>query len=50
MKNAELQKRLRKDRPMISIYQALMLAYIGQGLRQDLARLEDRLWKNSWKA
>lgn len=64
MKNSELQKRLRKDRPMASVtlrmpedvvadlkriapqlgfsgYQALMRAYIGQGLRQDLARLED---------
>ena len=63
MKANELKKRLRKDRPMISIsmrmpedviddlkrvaphlgfsgYQPLIRAYIGQGLREDLARLE----------
>jgi len=59
-----IQKRLRKERPMISIslrvpedviedlksvaptlgfsgYQPLIRAYIGQGLRKDLARLEN---------
>ena len=63
MKANELKKRLRKDRPMVSIsmripedviddlkrvapqlgfsgYQPLIRAYIGQGLREDLARLE----------
>ena len=62
-----IHKRLRKDRPMVTIsvripqdviedlklvaptlgfsgYQPLMKAYIGQGLRRDLARLEqDRI-------
>jgi hypothetical protein len=61
--NEQIQKRLRKDRPMTSIslrmpedvvedlkaiaptlgfsgYQPLIRAYIGQGLRKDLARLE----------
>lgn len=47
MKTAErLKKRLRRDRPMatqlgFSGYQPLMRAYIGQGLRKDLARLEN---------
>ena len=63
MKQSELQQRLRKDRPMVTIslrmpedvvedlkrvaprlgfsgYQPLMRAYIGQGLRADLERLE----------
>jgi hypothetical protein len=63
MKHSDLQKRLRKDRPMVTIslrmpedvvedlkriaprlgfsgYQPLMRAYIGQGLRVDLERLE----------
>ncbi len=63
MNSNELQRRLSKNRPMISIslripedvleelrrmaptlgftgYQPLMKAYIGQGLRADLARLE----------
>ena len=63
MKIADLQRRLRRDRPMIPVtlripedviedlkkvapvlgfsgYQPLMRAYIGQGLRVDLARLE----------
>ena len=63
MKANDLKKRLRKDRPMVSIsmrmpedviedlkrvapqlgfsgYQPLIRAYIGQGLREDLARLE----------
>ncbi len=63
MKNSELKKRLKKNRPMTSItlrvpedviedlkniapalgfsgYQPLIRAYIGQGLRQDLAKLE----------
>jgi hypothetical protein len=63
MKSFDLKKRLRKNRPMISItlrvpediiedlkrvapqlgfsgYQPLIRAYIGQGLRHDLARLE----------
>ena len=63
MKINELQQRLRKDRPMVTIslrmpedvledlkrvapllgfsgYQPLMRAYIGQGLRTDLERLE----------
>jgi len=63
MKASDLQKRLKKDRPMVSIslripedvivdlkrlapqlgfsgYQPLMRTYIGQGLRDDLARLE----------
>ena len=62
--NERIQKRLRPDRPMISIslripedviedlkavapslgfsgYQPLIKAYIGQGLRNDLARLEN---------
>ncbi|CUS04789.2 conserved protein of unknown function [Candidatus Promineifilum breve] len=66
MKINELQKRLRKDRPMVTIslripedviedlkrvapalgfsgYQPLMRAYIGQGLRADLERLETNL-------
>jgi hypothetical protein len=66
MKLNDLQKRLRKDRPMVTIsfrmpedvvddlkrvapllgfsgYQPLMRAYIGQGLRVDLERLEDRV-------
>jgi hypothetical protein len=61
--NERIEKRLRKDRPMITIsirlpedviedlkllapvlgfsgYQPLIRAYIGQGLRKDLARLE----------
>jgi hypothetical protein len=64
MKLNDLQKRLRKDRPMVTIsfrmpedvvedlkrvapllgfsgYQPLMRAYIGQGLRADLERLEN---------
>ena len=63
MKLNDLQKRLHKDRPMVTIslrmpqdvvedlkrvaprlgfsgYQPLMRAYIGQGLRADLERLE----------
>ncbi len=63
MKINELKRRLRRDRPMITIslqipedvvddltriapllgfsgYQPLIRAYIGQGLRADLARLE----------
>ena len=63
MKIDELQRRLRKDRPMVTIsvrmpedvvedlkrlapllgfsgYQPLMRAYVGQGLRADLERLE----------
>jgi len=66
MKINDLQKRLRKDRPMTTIsfrmpedvledlkrvapllgfsgYQPLMRAYIGQGLRADLARFESTL-------
>jgi len=66
MKINDLQKRLRKERPMITVsfrmpedvledlkriapllgfsgYQPLMRAYIGQGLRADLARLESRV-------
>jgi hypothetical protein len=66
MKLNDLQKRLRKDRPMVTIslrmpedviedlkrvaprlgfsgYQPLMRAYIGQGLRADLERLESSL-------
>jgi len=62
--NERIQKRLRKDRPMVSIsfripedviddlkllapalgfsgYQPLIRAYIGQGLRKDLDRLEN---------
>ena len=63
MKTSDLKRRLKKDRPMVSIsmripedvvadlkrvaphlglsgYQPLIRAYIGQGLREDLARLE----------
>lgn len=63
MKASDLKKRLKKDRPMVSIslripedvvadlkrlapqlgfsgYQPLMRAYVGQGLREDLSRLE----------
>ncbi len=63
MKNSDIKKRLKKDRPMTSItlrvpedviqdlksiapalgfsgYQPLIRAYIGQGLRQDLKKLE----------
>lgn len=63
MKASDLKKRLRKDRPMITIslripedvvedlkriaprlgfsgYQPLLRAYVGQGLRRDLERLE----------
>lgn len=63
MKTSDLKKRLRKDRPMITIslrmpedvvddlkrvaprlgfsgYQPLLRAYVGQGLRRDLERLE----------
>lgn len=66
MKINELQQRLRKDRPMVTIsmrmpedvlhdlkrvapllgfsgYQPLMRAYIGQGLRTDLERLDSLL-------
>ncbi|HOU41773.1 MAG TPA: hypothetical protein PK829_10955 [Promineifilum sp.] len=66
MKINDLQKRLRKERPMITVsfrmpedvledlkriapllgfsgYQPLMRAYIGQGLRADLARLESSI-------
>ncbi|MBK7219732.1 MAG: hypothetical protein IPH95_22395 [Candidatus Promineofilum sp.] len=66
MKLNELQQRLRKDRPMVTIslrmpedvlndlkrvapllgfsgYQPLMRAYIGQGLRTDLERLDSAL-------
>ena len=66
MKINELQQRLRKDRPMVTIsrrmpedvlndlkrvapllgfsgYQPLMRAYIGQGLRTDLERLDSAL-------
>jgi hypothetical protein len=66
MKINELQQRLRKDRPMVTIsmrmpedvlddlkrvapllgfsgYQPLMRAYIGQGLRADLERLDSLL-------
>ena len=66
MKINELQQRLRKDRPMLTIsmrmpedvlddlkrvapllgfsgYQPLMRAYIGQGLRADLERLDSLL-------
>jgi hypothetical protein len=62
MKTSDLRRRLRKDRPMVTItmripedvvedlkrlaprlgfsgYQPLIRAYIGQGLRADLARL-----------
>ncbi len=64
MRNSEINKRLKKDRPMTSVtfripsdvvddlkriapklgfsgYQPSIRAYIGQGLRKDLARLED---------
>jgi len=65
MSNFErVAKRLRRDRPMVSVtlrmpqdvlddlkrvapalghsgYQPLMRAYVGRGLREDLARLED---------
>lgn len=64
MKMTELEARLRRDRPMVSVtlrmpedvledlkrvaplvgtsgYQPLMRAYIGQGLRADLERLEN---------
>lgn len=63
MKTSDLQKRLRRDRPMTTVtlrmpedvvedlkriapmlghsgYQPLMRAYIGQGLRADIERLE----------
>jgi hypothetical protein len=63
MKTERLKKRLRKDRPMVTIslripedviedlkrvapqrgfsgYQPLMRAYVGQGLRADLERLD----------
>lgn len=63
MKMTDLQSRLRRDRPMVSVtlrmpedvledlkrvapllghsgYQPLMRAYIGQGLREDLERIE----------
>jgi hypothetical protein len=63
MKMDDLKKRLRKDRPMITVtlripedvvedmkriapllgfsgYQPLMRAYVGQGLRADLERLD----------
>lgn len=63
MKMTDLQSRLRRDRPMVSVtlrmpedvledlkriapllgfsgYQPLMRSYIGQGLREDLERLE----------
>lgn len=63
MKMTDLQSRLRRDRPMVSVtlrmpedvledlkrvapllghsgYQPLMRAYIGQGLREDLERVE----------
>ena len=66
MKINELQQRLRKDRPMVTIslrmpedvledlkrvapllgfsgYQPLMRAYVGQGLRSDLERLDGLL-------
>ena len=66
MKINELQQRLRRDRPMVTIslrmpedvlhdlkrvapllgfsgYQPLMRAYIGQGLRTDLERLDSLL-------
>lgn len=66
MKLNDLQKRLRKDRPMVTIslrmpedviedlkrvapalgfsgYQPLIRAYVGQGLRADLERLETNL-------
>ena len=66
MKINELQQRLRKDRPMVTIslrmpedvledlkrvapllgfsgYQPLMRAYVGQGLRTDLERLDGLL-------
>jgi len=66
MKTHELKKRLRKDRPMVTIslrmpedviddlkriaprlgfggYQPLIRAYVGQGLRVDLERLEGQL-------
>jgi hypothetical protein len=66
MKNIDLKKRLKPNRPMTSVtiripkdviedlkhiapqlgfsgYQPLIRAYIGQGLRQDLARLEGQL-------
>lgn len=62
--NERIQKRLKKDRPMLTIsirmpedviedlklvapvlgfsgYQPLIRAYIGQGLRKDLAKLEN---------
>ena len=64
MKMSDLESRLRRDRPMVSItlrmpedvvadlkrvapqlgfsgYQPLMRSYIGQGLREDLERLEN---------
>lgn len=63
MKTSEIKKRLRRDRPMITIslrmpedvvedlkrvaprlgfsgYQPLLRAYVGQGLRRDLEKLE----------
>lgn len=63
MKNSDLKKRLRKDRPMTTIslrmpedvvddlkriaprlgfsgYQPLLRAYVGQGLRRDLEKLD----------
>lgn len=63
MKTSDLKKRLRRDRPMITIslrmpedvvedlkrvaprlgfsgYQPLLRAYVGQGLRRDLEKLE----------
>ena len=66
MKNTDIKKRLRPNRPMSAItiripedviedlksiapqlgfsgYQPLIRAYIGQGLRQDLAKLEGQL-------
>jgi hypothetical protein len=65
MKTSKLKKRLKKDRPMITIslrfpedviddlkriapllgfsgYQPLIRAYVGQGMRVDLERLEGR--------